>query len=34
MLILSPFLKHWAHGASDTHPLPAHPEPQAAPAAE
>ena len=22
MLVLSPFLKHWAHGASDTHPRP------------
>src|SRR5207342_1450561 len=33
MLILSPFLKHWAHGASDTHPLPVDPEPQPAPAA-
>jgi proton-dependent oligopeptide transporter, POT family len=22
MLVLSPFLKHWAHGASDTHPQP------------
>jgi len=34
-LALSPFLKHWAHGASDTHALPAEPrEPKPAPAAE
>ncbi len=34
-LVLSPFLKRWAHGASDTHALAAEPrEPEAAPAAE
>jgi POT family proton-dependent oligopeptide transporter len=32
-LALSPFLKRWAHGASDTHALPAEPrEPDVAPA--
>jgi POT family proton-dependent oligopeptide transporter len=32
-LVLSPFLKHWAHGASDTEALAAEPrEPEAAPA--